>query len=178
MRQGGGPGCESGIAMLHPVSITVSSDGDTAYIAGQQSHSIAIFDRDPATGELTQKPGSAGCISEGGLSDPLQAGTQGACQSGVAMRGISSIAIPADGSALYATAQDSSGLDVFARATDGTITQRPATAGCITETGYENPSFPWTAGACAKASPLEGASEAIASSDGRHVYTVAPGGNS
>ncbi len=69
--------------MIHPVSITVSSDGDTAYVAGQQSHSIAIFDRDPATGELTQKSGTAGCISEGGFSDPMQAGTLGACQSGV-----------------------------------------------------------------------------------------------
>jgi hypothetical protein len=94
------------------------------------------------------------------------------------MRGISSIAILPAGSALYAAAQDSSGLDVFARAPDGTITQRPGTAGCITETGYENPSLPWTAGACAQASPLQGANEVIASSDGEHVYTVARSGNS
>jgi DNA-binding beta-propeller fold protein YncE len=178
VKESGGTGCETGVAMIHPVSITVSSDGDTAYVAGQQSHSIAIFDRDPATGELTQKPGTAGCISEGGFSDPMQAGTLGVCQSGVAMRGISSIAILPDGSALYAAAQNSSGLDVFARAPDGTVTQRPGKAGCITDTGYENPSWPWTAGACAQASPLQSADEVIASSDGEHVYTVAPGGNS
>jgi DNA-binding beta-propeller fold protein YncE len=177
VKEGGGTGCERGVAMIHPVSITVRSDGETAYVSGQQSHSIAIFDRDPATGELTQKPGTAGCISEGGLSDPMQAGTQGACLSGVAMRGISSVAILPDGSALYAAAQNSSGLDVFARAPDGTIAQRPGTAGCITETGYENPSLPWTAGACAQASPLQSANDVIASSDGEHVYTAAPTGN-
>jgi hypothetical protein len=37
--------------------------------------------------------------------------------------------------------------------------------------------LPWTAGACAQASPLQSANEVIASSDGEHVYTVAPSGN-
>jgi 6-phosphogluconolactonase (cycloisomerase 2 family) len=169
----GGSGCETGVAMIAPVSITVGPDGDTAYVAGERSDSIAIFDRDPATGELTQKAGTAGCISNTGFSDPMQTGTLGACQDDTAMDGIDSVAILPDGSALYATAQNSSGVDVFERAPDGTLTQRPGTAGCITETGYENTSLPWTAGICGDGSALQSANEVIASADGKHAYTVA-----
>jgi DNA-binding beta-propeller fold protein YncE len=45
--------------------VAVSPDGHSVYVASGGSNAIAIFDRDTATGELTQKQGMDGCISEG-----------------------------------------------------------------------------------------------------------------
>ena len=70
---------------------------------------MAIFDRD-ATGALTQKPGPAGCITEGGA---------GSCQAGQAFAGGLSLAISPDGKDLYVASINSSGIAAFARNTDG-----------------------------------------------------------
>jgi len=176
IKEGGGGGCQAGIAMIAPVALTISPDGGTAYVAGERSESIAVFDRNLTNGELTQKPGTAGCVSNTGFSDPMQAGTAGACQEGFAMDGINSIAVLPDGTALYATAGNSSGVTVFERHPDGTLTQRPGSVGCITETGYENTSLPWTAGACEQGSALQNANDVITSTDSKFVYTAAQNG--
>ena len=60
-------------------SVAVSPDGRSLYAADRGSYAIAIFDRDPQNGALTQKPGTAGCIS--------QDGSGGACGDGRALRG-------------------------------------------------------------------------------------------
>jgi DNA-binding beta-propeller fold protein YncE len=172
----GAGGCRMGTAMIGPISLVISPDGHNAYVAGESSESIAIFDRDPDNGELTQKPGVAGCVSKTGLSNPMQAGTAGACQRGLAMEGINSIAIPADGTALYATASGSSGVVVFERHSDGSLTQRPGAEACITETGQSDPGLPWTAGACQKGRALRGAADVVASLDSHFAYTVAKNG--
>ena len=103
--------------------------------ATRSSSSTAIA----TSGKLTQKPGTAGCVSNTGLSDPMQNGTAGECVNGVAMDGISSVAVLPDGSGLYATTKEAAGIVVFERAADGTIAQRPGTAGCTTEAGLEDP---------------------------------------
>ena len=81
---------------------------------------------------------------------------------------------PPDGSALYATTKESDGVVVFERAADGTIAQRPGTAGCITETGFEDADLPCTEGTCEDGRALLAADGVIASDDGR-TSTPPPG---
>ena len=49
-----------------PERIAVSADGRNVYVASNLSGAVAVFDRDTATGALTQKAGLAACISEMG----------------------------------------------------------------------------------------------------------------
>jgi DNA-binding beta-propeller fold protein YncE len=168
-------GCAVATGLGEPRALAFSSagEGENAYLASERRDAILVFDRDGATGALTQKPGTAGCVSNTGRSDPMQAGTEGACANGVAMDAIDSLAILPDGSALYATTGESDGVVVFDRAADGTIAQRPGTAGCITETGFEVTDLPWTEGTCEDGRALLAADGVITSADGRNVYTSA-----
>jgi DNA-binding beta-propeller fold protein YncE len=167
-------GCSVVIGLGEPRGLAFSSVGEeSAYLASERRDAILVFDRNPATGALTQKPGTAGCVSNTGRSDPMQAGTEGACVNGVAMDAINSIAVLPDGSALYATTRESDGVVVFGRAADGTIAQRPGTDGCITETGFEVVDLPWTEGTCQDGRGLLAADGIVASADGAHIYTSA-----
>ena len=89
------------------------------------------------------------------------------------MDAIDSVAVPPDGSALYATTGESDGVVVFERAADGTIAQRPGSAGCITETGFEDTDLPWTEGTCEDGRALLAADGVVTSADSRYVYTSA-----
>jgi hypothetical protein len=71
--------CQNGTALQGPSGVVASPDGRGVYVASDVSDAVGVFDRDPATGALTQKPGSAGCISEDGSG--------GACQNGTALQG-------------------------------------------------------------------------------------------
>jgi DNA-binding beta-propeller fold protein YncE len=168
-------GCAVAIGLGEPTALAFSSagEGENAYLASERRDAILTFDRNPATGALTQKPGTAGCVSNTGMSDPMQAGTTGQCVNGVAMDAIDSIAVLPDGSALYATTRESDGVVVFERAPDGTIAQWPGTAGCITDSGFEDTELPWTEGVCEDGRALLAADGVISSADGRYVYTSA-----
>lgn len=173
VRWEGGEGCGGASAMIAPRSIAISPDGGSAYVAGERSDAIVVFSRDPETGALAQLPGTAGCISDTGFSNPMQAGTENACQDGSAMDGIDSIAVAPDGGSVYATAVNSSSVTIYERHPDATLSQLAGPAGCITETGFETTSLFWTAGYCADGSALQNASNIIVSSDGRFAYTAA-----
>jgi DNA-binding beta-propeller fold protein YncE len=168
-------GCGVVTGLGEPRSLAFSSigDGENAYLASERRDAILVFDRDASTGALIQKAGTAGCVSNTGRSDPMQAGTDGACANGVAMDAVDSIAVAPDGGALYATTGESDGVVVFERAADGTIAQRPGTAGCITETGFEDTDLPWTEGTCEDGRGLLGADGIVAGADSGHVYTSA-----
>lgn len=174
--EAGDSGCHAGIALIEPLGISLSADGATVYVAAGRSDAIAVFDR-ADDGQLTQKAGTAGCVSNTGASDPTQYGaTYGRCQDGAALDGVLSTAVSPDGSTLYAATRDSSGIAVFERHAGGTLTQRPGTAGCITDTGEENTSQPWTAGYCMDGTALAEADDVVASSDGRFAYSAAANG--
>ena len=164
-------GCTVATGLGDPRAIAFA--GGNAYVASERRDAILVFDRDATSGKLTQKPGTAGCVSNTGLSDPMQNGTAGECVNGVAMDGISSVAVLADGSELYATTKEAAGVVVFERAADGTIAQLSGTAGCTTETGLEDPNLPWTEGTCADGRALLQANGVVASGDSRNVYTSA-----
>ena len=56
--------------------MTVSPDGKSVYVASESSGAVAVFDR-AADGALTQKAGTAGCVSE--------TGSGGVCADGTAL---------------------------------------------------------------------------------------------
>jgi DNA-binding beta-propeller fold protein YncE len=167
--------CTVVIGLGEPRALAFSSvgQGENAYLASERRDAILTFDRNGATGALAQKPGTAGCVSNSGYSDPMQAGTLGQCVNGVAMDGIDSVAVLPDGSALYATTDESDGVVVFERAGDGTLAQRPGSAGCITETGFEDTDLPWTEGDCEDGRALLSADGVVTSADSRYAYTSA-----
>ncbi|TFG69797.1 MAG: hypothetical protein E4H22_06440, partial [Solirubrobacterales bacterium] len=107
--------CADGPALTGAQSVAVSPDGTSAYVASQFSDAVAVFDRDTTTGDLTQKPGTAGCISE--------TGTGGACTDGVALDGAFSVAVPGDGKSAYVASVFSNAVAVFDRnPTTGALT--------------------------------------------------------
>ncbi len=169
-------GCTDGTALIEAEDVAISPGGETVYVGASRSDAVVVFDRDPDSGELTQKPGTAGCVSNTGASNPMHEDTREDCADGTALDGVDSIAITPDGSALYATAAESAGVAVFERHADGTIAQRPGVEGCITDTGRENPSLPYTAGACADGTSLIEASGVAAGPDSKEAYTTSHNG--
>jgi hypothetical protein len=85
--------------------VTVSADGHNAYVASFLSDSVAVFDR-AADGTLTQKPGTAGCISDTGA---------GPCVDGTALAGAAAVTVSPDGKNLYAGAFVGNAVAVFDR---------------------------------------------------------------
>ncbi len=130
---GTGGACADGVAMVGVGGLVVSPDGRNVYaIAGLTgaSLSVTIFDRNLANGELTQKAGTAGCISN--------SGTGGACQDGRGMVSPRGIDIAPDGSALYVSMEDSDGIAIFDRdPATGELTQRYGDQGCANRFGTE-----------------------------------------
>lgn len=69
----GEAGCATGRAVGEAVApLALSPDGKSAYLVansnpeGIESDALDVFDRDPATGAVTQKPGAEGCLAASG----------------------------------------------------------------------------------------------------------------
>ena len=149
--------CQDGRALQTARSVAVSPDGASAYVTAATMNAVAVFDRNPATGELTQKAGTAGCVSE--------TGDAGECQDGVALDGMRDVAVSPDGTSVYVTSF-TGGVAIFDRnTTTGAITQKAGTAGCVTWDG--------TAGACQDGVEMFGAEAITVSPDGASVYVTA-----
>jgi DNA-binding beta-propeller fold protein YncE len=103
-------GCSFGRALSAPEGLAVSPDGLNVYAAAFATGAIAVLNRSPKSGAVAQKPGPAGCFAARSVPD---------CMSARALRGVSSIALSADGRYLYSTSFGSNAVDVFRRATSG-----------------------------------------------------------
>jgi DNA-binding beta-propeller fold protein YncE len=169
----GANGCGEAKGLGSPVALAFGPGGATLYSANERADAIAVFDRDTETGLIEEKPGLDGCVSNTGWANPMNPHTEEQCQDGIGLDGVDSLAISPDGAALYAAAGLSDGLAVFERAPDGTLAQRPGDLGCITETGYETPAAPWTAGFCLDGRALLAASGVVVGPDGGQVYSTA-----
>ena len=145
--------CLDGTALGGAFEVTVSPDGRNAYVASNSSGAVAVFDR-AADGTLSQKAGTAACISDSGA---------GPCGDGTGLGGALGVVVSPDGTSAYVASFDSGAVAVFDRAADGTLTQKPGMAGCITDTG---------AGPCVDGTALDGASSVTVSPDGRSVYVA------
>ncbi len=151
-----GASCQTARGVGDPLQVDVSPDGKSVYVTSTKPSALAIFDRDPATGALTQKPGTAGCISEDG--------TAGACQVGRALA-LGDLDVSPDGRSLYLAAAGSSAVSIFDRdPATGALTQKPGKAGCISENG--------SGGTCGDGEALKRAGSVAVAPDGRSVYVT------
>jgi DNA-binding beta-propeller fold protein YncE len=153
---GSGGACVDGNAIISPTDLVVSPDGRNVYASGSAGSVALVFDRDPASGELTQKAGTAGCISE--------TGDGGLCVDGVALEGAQGIAISPDGAQVYVAANTSDAVAVLDRdPATGALTQKAGAAGCVSDTALP---------ACVDAVGMNGPTELTVSPDGGTVYVV------
>jgi DNA-binding beta-propeller fold protein YncE len=109
-----------------------------------------------AAGELNQKPGTAGCISE--------TGSGGACQDGAAVDGVVAVQVSPDGRNVYTGAFSGiGGVAIFDReAATGALAQKPGTAGCVASSGSD----------CTPGTRLGSVVDVALSPDGLNVYAV------
>ncbi len=99
-------GCGFGVAMRAPEGLVVSPDGASLYAASFLTGAIDVFDRDPESGDLKQKPGRTGCQAARSVPN---------CTPARALRGVSSVALSPDGRYLYSTSFGSNAVDIFRR---------------------------------------------------------------
>jgi DNA-binding beta-propeller fold protein YncE len=155
-------GCAQGRALDSAIAIAVSADGRSVYVLSERpSNGVAIFDRNPVSGVLTQKEGAAGCILE---PENGRRGLEG-CRKGRSLAEPADIAISPDGKNVYVAVYGYEGVVVFDRDTrTGALTQKRGKAGCISPIE-----------GCGRARALEGARGIAISPDGRNVYLTASG---
>ncbi len=156
MSTGPMPGFVAGDRIANPYGLDVSPDGRNVYSASWSTldSGIAVLDRDPATGALTQAaaPSIDGCVANG---DPR-------CRLGVAVDQVRDVVVSSDGRNVYAATVE--GVAVFDRAAGGDLTQKPLPDGCLQDRAQ--PSIGCTM--------VDGTSESRSiaiSPDGGSVYT-------
>lgn len=157
------PGCTPGRVLGNSQSLVISADGMHAYGAHYQ-YGLSVFDRNPVTGILTQKIGTAGCITDSGNDD---AGMS-TCAVGRVMHGDYALTLAPNGQTLYVSAGSPGyGVAIFHVNSDGTLSQLAGAAGCITQNGNDELGNP----TCASGRDLNGGPYGSAiSPDGRTLY--------
>jgi hypothetical protein len=153
-------GCSTGRVVGDTQAIVLSPNGLHAY-AGQYSVGMSVFDRNPKTGKLTQKSGTAGCITNNGLDD-TGAGT---CATGRLTRGTFPLLMAPNGKTLY-NGDGFGGFSTFHVNSDGSLSQLAGTNGCMSIDGTDNTGAHTCAVGRAIGSPYGGA----ISADGRSLY--------
>jgi DNA-binding beta-propeller fold protein YncE len=119
------PVCAAGRALLGPDVVVVSPDGENVYVGSFFANAVAVFDRDRASGALTQAGDSSGCLAE----------AIAGCAVGLALGAPEGMAISGDGANLYVATAVSSALVVLARdRSTGALTQASDGSGCIVDT--------------------------------------------
>jgi DNA-binding beta-propeller fold protein YncE len=78
-------------------NIAVAPGGTTAYATAWDADALLIFNRDPATGRLTQRTGAAGCMSEDAV---------GGCTRAFGLHQPDGVVVSADGRSVYVASWD------------------------------------------------------------------------
>lgn len=153
---GSGGECADGHALFSPDSVATSPDGRSVYatfIGG-----VAVFQRNPTSGALTQLPGTAGCVNEDGRNG---------CADGHSLDDANAVAVSPDGKNVYVAADlPSHAVTAFQRdTTTGELTQLPpsGTAGCVSQSGSEG---------CIDGKGLGQPVGVAVSPDGKNVYVA------
>lgn len=162
---GSGGACADGRGLWGAHGVTVAPDGRNVYVTAEFSDAVAVFDREldpgPSYGALTQRAGTAGCLSEDG---------SGGCANGAGLDGAMAPAVSASGSNVYVVSGNNDALVMLAR-TPGTgdLTQPAPPSGCYGDGGADPE--------CTEGAGLDGARSvavAPAGSGTDSVYVTAP----
>jgi DNA-binding beta-propeller fold protein YncE len=152
----GAEGCAVGRALAGPVDLAITADGRSVYAAASIADGITILRRDRTTGELSQRPGRAGCIS--------QEGGGGRCRVGRALDEVWSVAVSPDGRNVYNVSSKVNMLGAIARnRSTGRLAQLPGRFACFIRAGF---------GGCPEGRGLTVAVAVTVSPDGRNVYVA------
>jgi Lactonase, 7-bladed beta-propeller len=160
-------GCSTGRNVGDTQEIQLTPDGKHAY-AGQYSVGMSVFDRDPSTGLLTQKSGTAGCISNNGHDD-TGAST---CAIGRVSLGTFPLLVTPNGKWLY-NMDSNRGFSTFQINSDGSLMQLEGTDGCTTFNGKDNTG----ASTCAVGRAVDSPYGGVIAADGRSLYVSDYGHN-
>lgn len=158
--------CTPGHGLAGVQSVEVSPDGKLVTVGTSRSANgggVVVLHRDPATGELSQSDGAAGCVSVDAV-----AGCGTARQAGQVYRTL----FTADSRTLFVSSYaggsaDASGVSIFDVGADGTLAQRAGALGCFSDTGTDSAG---TAGGCTAARAVQGSIGLALSSDGNFLY--------
>jgi DNA-binding beta-propeller fold protein YncE len=116
------PACTRGRALVAPDVVIVSPDGQNVYVGSFFGNAVAVFDRDRASGALTQPSDSTGCIAE----------TTSGCTAGIALGAPEGMAIGPGGASVYVASALSNAVAVLARdKSSGALAQATDGSGCI-----------------------------------------------
>jgi DNA-binding beta-propeller fold protein YncE len=159
--QSGDPGCVQGRALDRPTSTAMSPDGRSVYVSAADSKAVALFDRG-ADGALTQKPGPAGCVTEG---------VTPGCVPGRALEDPGTVTVSPDGRTAYVTSYYGGTVAVLRRAANGKLRQPRGSGGCFSETGAAGMSATG-ARECAALTSVDRPISMAVSPDGRNAYVV------
>lgn len=118
-------GCRTGRGLKGAEGMTVSPDGKSVYAGAAVGNAVAIFNRNRDNGNLTQAPGTAGCVSH--------QGSEG-CASGDGLVGADAMQVSPDNKNLYVASGVGSSVAIFKRnKKSGRLSQLPGVAGCFTD---------------------------------------------
>lgn len=154
------PECAFGRVLDDATDVVVSADGRSVYVSSEDKNGVSVFDRNAATGALTQKLGVAGCVTDDGTD-----GKGGGCTDGSGLSEPSGLAVSPDGRSLYVASAGSDAVAILDRdTTTGVLSQKPGSAGCVSDSG--------SSGACVAGSGLDDPTDVAVSADGRSVYVT------
>ncbi len=151
-----GSGCATGIALGAVEGLAVSRDGANVFAASALSNALAVLDRDPETGALTQSTGGSGCVVDTALAG---------CTTGFEISGANAVATSPGNEAVYVTSLFSDSVTTFAPTTTSTgLRQKEGPAGCLV----------WLrAVGCSFGRALKAPEGLEVSADGKNVYVAA-----
>jgi len=158
-------GCTAGRQVGYGQRLSITPDGRHAYTAQYNRDGVAVLDRDPATGQLSQPAGAAGCVSTDGSDG---GGVANVCGVGRAIDGAIDTMLSLDGRTLWVYSYGDMGIATFRVTPEtGALTQLAGTTGCVTLDG---------SGGCADARGLNPTYGLTLSPDGGTLYGSVYGG--
>jgi DNA-binding beta-propeller fold protein YncE len=150
-------GCTPASTLLGAFGLAASPNGAQLYAVAEFNGAVAILARDPASGALSQPPGSLGCIRDGGGID---------CAVARFMGHPDQIVVSHDGRNAYVRGERSDIVVLRRDRATGELSQLSGKAGCVSARVSD----------CTATRPLSTMAMAL-SRDGRNLYVASGEGN-